>query len=435
VADDRENPGGAAASPSGDPAAEKPSPEGEHQPPGHERNGASRFTGARTVRVPHKQLRPGDTCPECGAGKVYRQKEPKTLVRIVGRPPLEATRYEMERLRCNGCGEVYTQLFIAVLAQQLGLPIPSVVFLMAAGALAAHGTMHPFLIVCLGVLGCLGGDGVWFWIGRRWGVKALRVLCRLSADPRGCSRKAQARFRRYGPPIFCVAKFVPGLDAVMPPLGGAEGVPVTKFLALDSAGSFLWSGCYMGLGYIFSRELDAAIRWVQHCGTALGIAVIAPVLLYAGWRGLVLARMIWELRQRRISPSLLARKLESDRKVAVLDLSSFEEDADPENSQVIPGALVVDPASLRQCPQIAVPDDVKVILYCPSGSQTLSARVAAGLKRIGVDKVWVLEGGLKAWRENGLPVSHYPELPQVVAERYGVKLPPDRSGEAKELIN
>jgi len=41
-------------------------------------------------------------------GKVYRQKEPKTLVRIVGRPPLEATRYEMERLRCNGCGEVFT---------------------------------------------------------------------------------------------------------------------------------------------------------------------------------------------------------------------------------------------------------------------------------------------------------------------------------------
>ena len=51
---------------------------------------------------------PGDVCPECGVGKVYHQKEPKTLVRIVGRPPLEATRYEMERLRCNGCGEVYT---------------------------------------------------------------------------------------------------------------------------------------------------------------------------------------------------------------------------------------------------------------------------------------------------------------------------------------
>jgi transposase len=94
--------------PSSEQAAERPSPEGERQPTGHGRNGAARFTGARTVTVPHKTLHPGDACPECGVGKVYRQKQPKTLVRIVGRPPLEATRYEMERLRCNGCGEVFT---------------------------------------------------------------------------------------------------------------------------------------------------------------------------------------------------------------------------------------------------------------------------------------------------------------------------------------
>lgn len=94
--------------PSSEPAGEKPSAEGKRQPAGHGRNGAARFTGARIVTVAHKTLHHGDGCPECGVGKVYRQKEPGTLVRIVGRPPLEATRYEMERLRCNGCGEVYT---------------------------------------------------------------------------------------------------------------------------------------------------------------------------------------------------------------------------------------------------------------------------------------------------------------------------------------
>jgi transposase len=60
------------------------------------------------VAIPLATLQHGDRCPECGAGKVYRQKQPKTLVRIVGRPPLEATRYEMERLRCNGCNQVFT---------------------------------------------------------------------------------------------------------------------------------------------------------------------------------------------------------------------------------------------------------------------------------------------------------------------------------------
>jgi transposase len=81
---------------------------GQSGPAGHGRNPATAFTGAERVRVKHAQLKSGDVCPECREGKVYCQKEPKTLVRIVGRPPLQATVFEMERLRCNGCGEVFT---------------------------------------------------------------------------------------------------------------------------------------------------------------------------------------------------------------------------------------------------------------------------------------------------------------------------------------
>jgi transposase len=77
-------------------------------PAGHGRNPATAFTGAERVRVEHAQLKPGDVCPECRQGKVYCQKEPKTLVRIVGRPPLQATVFELERLRCNACGDVFT---------------------------------------------------------------------------------------------------------------------------------------------------------------------------------------------------------------------------------------------------------------------------------------------------------------------------------------
>jgi len=95
--------------PNTEPEPEKPPPaSGRPAPAGHGRNGAVRFPGAHKVAIPHAKLRHGDPCPECGAGKVYRQKQPKTLVRIVGRPPLEATRYEMERLRCNGCNQVFT---------------------------------------------------------------------------------------------------------------------------------------------------------------------------------------------------------------------------------------------------------------------------------------------------------------------------------------
>ena len=108
----------------------------------------------------------------------------------------------------------------------------------------------------------------------------------------------------------------------------------------------------------------------------------------------------------------------------MIDLSNFEEETDSESVEAIPGAFSVDPSVLRKSPHIPVPDDVKIILYSSSGSDTVSARAAVGLKRIGVDKVWVLEGGLKAWREHGFPVSQSLEVPEVVAERFGVKLPP-----------
>lgn len=90
------------------PAAKEPAGKGKPAKSGHGRNGAARFTGAKRVLVAHATLQSGDTCPECQKGKVYRQKKPKTLIRITGRPPLEATAYELEQLRCNGCGQVFT---------------------------------------------------------------------------------------------------------------------------------------------------------------------------------------------------------------------------------------------------------------------------------------------------------------------------------------
>jgi transposase len=90
------------------PAGKDPAAKGKPAKPGHGRNPGSAFTGAHRVSVTHATLQSGDTCPECLIGKVYRQKKPKTLIRITGRPPLEATAYELEQLRCNGCGEVFT---------------------------------------------------------------------------------------------------------------------------------------------------------------------------------------------------------------------------------------------------------------------------------------------------------------------------------------
>jgi membrane protein DedA with SNARE-associated domain/rhodanese-related sulfurtransferase len=314
----------------------------------------------------------------------------------------------------------YFGVLLAVFANQLCLPIPSVFVLMAAGALSAHGRMSATIIVTLSVCACLVADGIWFWFGRRWGSQAIRMLCRLTPDPREAFENAQDKFQRYGVPVLCVNKFVPGLDGIMPPLVGAEGVSLLAFLSLDGLGSVLWSGAYVTLGYVFSDQLDVAFKWGKHFGAAVGIAIAVVICVYAGSRGLAMAQMIRRLRVRRIGPATLYSILKS-RKVAVLDLLEFE--AETESPNVIPGAMRVQPSRLRHTGRITVPEDVEVVLYSSSGDDTVSARAAMGLKRIGIENVWVLKGGLNAWLAQGFPVSKSPETAEAVAARLGVKLP------------
>ncbi len=317
----------------------------------------------------------------------------------------------------------YPAVLVAVFARQLCVPIPAIAFLMAAGALCAHGEMRTGIVVCLGVTGCLAADGIWFALGRRWGSRAMRLLCRFTPNPRRCSQDARDKFRRYGPGVLCVAKFFPGLDFVMPPLIGAEGVSLPSFLAADVAGGFLWSAFYMGIGYVFSSEVGVAIGWAKQLGILLAVAIAVPIGLYAGSRGLTLLRMIRRLRLRRITPALLARKLKFGKKVAILDLLEFEPETERGSTQVIPGAFWVDPSVLRKSPEIAVPSDVDIVLYSSLGGDTTSARAALGLQRIGINNVWVLEGGIKAWREQGFAVAQSPDRAEVAAARVGVKLP------------
>ncbi len=75
---------------------------------GHGRNGASAYTGAERKKVPHAELKSGDHCPDCERGKVYEQQDPATLIRVMGMAPLSALVVELERFRCNLCGQVFT---------------------------------------------------------------------------------------------------------------------------------------------------------------------------------------------------------------------------------------------------------------------------------------------------------------------------------------
>jgi hypothetical protein len=78
------------------------------RPKGHGRNAAAEYTGAEQIKVPHTTLKIGDNCPGCLKGKLYEMKVPKLIVRVTGKPPLPAKVYQMQKLRCNLCGEIFT---------------------------------------------------------------------------------------------------------------------------------------------------------------------------------------------------------------------------------------------------------------------------------------------------------------------------------------
>ena len=93
---------------SGDDVGQGEETQSQQKAKGHGRNGAADYVGAEKVRVPHESLKPGDACPKCKKGTVYETAEPGRLVRIRGQAPLGATVYELQKLRCNLCGQVFT---------------------------------------------------------------------------------------------------------------------------------------------------------------------------------------------------------------------------------------------------------------------------------------------------------------------------------------
>ena len=318
----------------------------------------------------------------------------------------------------------YWGLWLAVFGRQLSLPVPAVLFLMTSGALAAHGQLHLRYILLAGVLGCLAGDGVWFWFGRRWGSRIVRLLCRITSDPNTCAKRARRVFDQWGLRILVVAKFVPGLDGVTPPLAGAEGSSVHSFLAFDSIGALLWSAGYTFLGFLFADQLDVGIRIAERFGMLLVAAVGIPLALYVCWRGITILRMVRHLRLHRMSAPMLAQKLNNGERVAVIDLRRFEGEDD--NLKGIPGAVRMEPSRLRNSPSVRIPSDVALVLYCSSRNEFISARVAVALRRRGVDQVWVLDGGLASWQDHGLPLTTNLSTPEEVAHRLGIELPPEQ---------
>ena len=197
----------------------------------------------------------------------------------------------------------YSILFAAVFAHQIGLPIPAPLFLLAVGALAAARKLGLVPAISLAVVACVLADWLWYEAGRRKGDRVLHFLHSLTRDPDAHDRRAKKIFARYGLPLLVIAKFVPGLDAVAPPLAGTSRTGRLRFLAFDAVGACLYSCVYTGVGYVFSHDLDRAAAYVGRAGTILAGVALAGLSIYIGRKLARRYRVVHESRVVQITPA------------------------------------------------------------------------------------------------------------------------------------
>jgi membrane protein DedA with SNARE-associated domain len=115
-----------------------------------------------------------------------------------------------------------------------------------------------------------------------------------------------------------VAKFIPGLDGVTPPLAGIEGSGRGAFLTYDSVGPFLWTGLYVGLGCLFAERLTIIAASMARFGSLIAAGIGIPLACYVGWRVWFMIHMLRHLRLRRITPLLLHERITSGEQIAIV---------------------------------------------------------------------------------------------------------------------
>lgn len=292
-------------------------------------------------------------------------------------------------------------VFLNVLLMQLGVPVPAVPTLIVAGALAGDGRLSGAGVAALAVSACLIGDSTWYLAGRRFGGRVMGVLCRISLTPDVCVSQTQARFERWGPRALIVAKFIPGLSMVAPPLAGATRMAYRRFAGYSLIGSCLWVAAPLLGGMLLRPEINALLPRLAGVGgaaLALGALVLAGYVLFKWWER---RRFYAALDMARIGVHDLRAQLAASPAPLVVDVRSPT--ACTLELQRIPGALHIAAQDVAQHLG-ELPHDRAVILYCSCPNEASAAQAARLLKERGFSRVWPLRGGLEAWLAAGYPV-------------------------------
>jgi membrane protein DedA with SNARE-associated domain/rhodanese-related sulfurtransferase len=297
-------------------------------------------------------------------------------------------------------------LFLVVLAEAIGLPVPAAVALVAGGAAAAAGTVSVFKFLALAFTAMLIGDSLLFILGRYMGWALLGLLCRLSVNPEACVLRSAESFYKRGKTTLLIAKFIPGVNTMAPPLAGSMKMRPLQFLRFDMAGASLYILAYGGLGFVFRDFLAAITRGFQAAGHAFEEVFIVAAIGY-------IVYLVWLYQKNkvyrvvpRVQVEQLTSKLASDEKDKVLILDVRSHGYYDAGAARIKGSIRLEPNNLAE-ELTALPKDHEIYVYCTCAREATSARVALQLREQGFN-AFVLVGGVAAWKKAGQPLEPVP---------------------------
>lgn len=300
----------------------------------------------------------------------------------------------------------YAVLFLLVLVEALGLPLPAALALLIAGGSCAKGPLHMGLVLLTSVAALLLGDSLLFLLGRYTGWWLLGILCKLSLNPDSCILGSAESFRRHGRTLLVIAKFVPGISSLPAPLAGSMNMRFVQFFPYDFVGAALYSIVWCGVGFLFSGFIASITHGLMTGGHIVTLLFALAILLYFAYK-------VWRLLQAgalsyvpRVSVSEVARQFYSDLygDMAVFDVRSHG--YYDEKASRIKGSLRIEPNTILE--QIdALPKDKEIVLYCTCQREATSVRVARILQQHGF-RSSVIKGGLRAWKRNGFPLETVP---------------------------
>jgi rhodanese-related sulfurtransferase len=229
----------------------------------------------------------------------------------------------------------------------------------------------------------------------------LKTLCKVSLEPDSCVSQTQTRFERWGINSLVIAKFIPGLAIIAPPMAGALRIGWPRFVLLSTASAVLWVGAGLLAGILFRSQIERLLEHLSEFGSAAGAVVMILLGAYITFKWWQRTRFYKALRMARISVSDLYELIQSGAAPLIIDVRSVTaRDLEP---RWIPGALHVPLQDVAHRLK-ELPRDRDVILYCTCPSEASAARVAKILMNHGFKRVRPLLGGLDAWVAAGYAV-------------------------------